>query len=243
MIWYSTYYPFFGGSLKKRLRPYLINHYKYSVNEEPEKYYYSLLLLFKPWRDSETLTGDCESFTVAFETFKDELVDVKQHHNRLQQYQEKDNTVRIQILERHSELESEEKNTDTVEETLDPLLHGVSDAQEAMRDFEAALIDNDNTDVDTMIDNLNDKKIIQEQCQSSETNSTEPLRMFVSGCGGTGKSYYDHQSMGLFINGETSCSHCPNRNSCIQHQWFNHTSVTTVTRRTRQNSTISSIIR
>ena len=52
-------------------------------------------------------------------------------------------------------MESEEKNTDTVEETFDPLLHRVSEAQEAMRDFEAILMDNNTTDVDTMIDNLN----------------------------------------------------------------------------------------
>ena len=50
-------YPFMGGFLKKRERPYLINHYKYSVSEEPEKYYYALLLLFKPWRDCESLLG------------------------------------------------------------------------------------------------------------------------------------------------------------------------------------------
>ncbi|KAG5348141.1 PEP protein, partial [Acromyrmex charruanus] len=30
---------------------YLINHYRFNVKTEPEKYFYSLLLLFKPWRD------------------------------------------------------------------------------------------------------------------------------------------------------------------------------------------------
>ena len=51
-----------GGFLKKRQRPYLINHYRYSMNEEPEKYYYSLLLLFKPWRGCETLMGSYETY-------------------------------------------------------------------------------------------------------------------------------------------------------------------------------------
>ena len=59
----TMYYPFMGGFLKKRDRPYLLNHYKYSVSEEPEKYYYSLLLLFKPWRDCESLLGGCESIS------------------------------------------------------------------------------------------------------------------------------------------------------------------------------------
>ena len=34
--------------LKKRKRPYFINHYRYNVDLETEKYYFSLLLLFKP---------------------------------------------------------------------------------------------------------------------------------------------------------------------------------------------------
>ena len=37
----------------------------------------------------------------------------------------------------------------------DSLLHGITEAQEAMADFEAALIDHDDTNVDTMIENLN----------------------------------------------------------------------------------------
>ena len=76
----TMYYPFMGGFLKKRDRPCLLNHYKYSVSEESEKYYYSLLLLFKPWRDCESLLGGCETYTT----------DAVNYHNRLQQYQGKD---------------------------------------------------------------------------------------------------------------------------------------------------------
>jgi len=37
--------------LTKRKRGYLINHCKYNVHTQPERYYFSLLLLFQPWRD------------------------------------------------------------------------------------------------------------------------------------------------------------------------------------------------
>lgn len=37
--------------LKKRERPYLLNHYMYDVNKFPEKYYFGILLMFKPWRN------------------------------------------------------------------------------------------------------------------------------------------------------------------------------------------------
>ena len=45
----ATYYPLLGRYLKKRNQPYLLNHYKYNPEQEPEKYFYSMLLLFRPW--------------------------------------------------------------------------------------------------------------------------------------------------------------------------------------------------
>ena len=72
----------------------------------------------------------------------------------------------------------------------------VSEAQEAMPDFEAALDDND--DVDAMIECLNEDQLrifdtvrnrVHTQYLSSQMENTEPLQMFISGCGGTGKSY------------------------------------------------------
>ena len=35
----ECYYPFFDQYLKKRKRPYLINHFRYNPQQEPEKYY------------------------------------------------------------------------------------------------------------------------------------------------------------------------------------------------------------
>ena len=57
-----TYYPFMGGFFKKRSQPYLLNHYKYSVSEEPEKYYYSFLLLL----ETESLIGISGTYAEAF---------------------------------------------------------------------------------------------------------------------------------------------------------------------------------
>ena len=87
-----TSYPLMGGFLKKRPRPYLLNHYKYSVSEEPEKYYYSLLLLFKPWRDCESLMGISGTYAEAFHAFKDKSKYAADHHNRLQQCEHDDKT-------------------------------------------------------------------------------------------------------------------------------------------------------
>jgi len=53
-----THYPMFDRFLKKRQKPYLINHFKYNPQQEPEKYFYAMLLLFRPWRDTASLIGD-----------------------------------------------------------------------------------------------------------------------------------------------------------------------------------------
>ena len=193
-----TYYPLMGGFLKKRQRPYLINHYKYSVTDQPEKYYHALLLLFKPWREWESLLADNETYADAFNAFSGESVDAQSYHTRLQQHQDKDKNVRMQVDKLRTEMEVEEQNTSKDMHKDDPLNYGITEAQEAMADFEAALIDNDDADVDAMIENLNEDQLrifnkvrnqVQAQCTSPSTENAKPMRMFVSGCGGTGKSY------------------------------------------------------
>jgi len=57
--------------LKRRTRPYLSNHYKYSINQDAEKYYYALLLLFKPWQNSERVMGSSKSYQTELEYCKE----------------------------------------------------------------------------------------------------------------------------------------------------------------------------
>lgn len=59
--------------LKKRQRPYLINHYTYDVNKHTEKYYFSLLLLFYSWRELTVLKSGQNTYTEAFNLLKDQI--------------------------------------------------------------------------------------------------------------------------------------------------------------------------
>ena len=115
-----------GGFLKKRERPYLINHYKYSVSEEPEKYYYALLLLFKPWRDCESLLGGCKTYAEAFHSITSESADAVNYHNRLQQQQDRHKTITTQIDNCRTKMEAEEQNASEEAHENDPLLHGIT---------------------------------------------------------------------------------------------------------------------
>ena len=142
--------------------------------------------------------GTNKTYTEAFCAFKEDSEDAIRYHNRLQQHERNDKTVRIQINKRRTQMESAEENASEGGQETEPLLCAASEAQEAMADFEAALNNNDGGDVNAMIESLNEdqlrvfetvKNSVHTQCLSSQAQNTKPLRMFVCGCGGTGKSY------------------------------------------------------
>jgi len=103
--------------------------------------------------------GAHETYAEAFHAFKDESVDAVNYHTHLQQHQAKDKTVRTQIDRRRTEIEVEEQNDSKEAHENDPLLHGASEVQEVMADFEAALIDDEDADVDAIIENLNEDQL------------------------------------------------------------------------------------
>ena len=104
----TTYYLLLGRYLKKRNQPYLLNHYKYNPEQEPEKYFYSILLLFKPWRECDSLIGDKGSYTEAFHSCKGELMDGNNYHEQLVRLQEADTKVQKLIGECRAEMKAEE---------------------------------------------------------------------------------------------------------------------------------------
>lgn len=55
--------------IKQRQCKYLINHYKYDVNVQIENYFFSLLLMFKPWRMLEDLKNGSDTYTESFYYF------------------------------------------------------------------------------------------------------------------------------------------------------------------------------
>ena len=196
----TTYYPILGRYLKKRQRPYLLNHFKYNPEQEPEKYFFSMLLLFKPWRESDSLKGDNSSYTEAFNNCKQELMDGNEYHEQLTRLQEADTKVRDLIGERRAEMKEEEETTDTDIPVVGPTSYGCTEVvQGAMEEFNEIFKKSSTNDVDTMISNLNadQLKVFETvthsiKAQISDAVDVTPahtVRLFVSGCGGTGKSF------------------------------------------------------
>ena len=151
------------------------------------------MLLFKPWRECDTLLGDSSNYVGAFNS----LLHGLQYHDQLSRLQEADSTVRELIRERKEEMEKEDmQSTDDVVEG--PLRYVANTVTEAMNDFEDLMLHVDPTTIDDMIEKVNSdqtrifnkvKTIIESQQTVGSSGDAEILRLSVSGCGGTGKSY------------------------------------------------------
>ena len=70
--------------LKKRKKACLLNHFKYKKNINPEKYFHTLLLLFKPWRNFEDLKNGHATYAESFKNLENNLPKaIKKYHNKL----------------------------------------------------------------------------------------------------------------------------------------------------------------
>lgn len=101
--------------LKRRQRGYLINHYKYNVHVQPERYFFSLLLLFQPWRDVDELKNGCNTYAESFHSLQSELTDALQYHERLIEIQKALDSVK-DVIEKH--INDAEKENATMLQTI-----------------------------------------------------------------------------------------------------------------------------
>jgi len=71
----------------RRQRGYLTNHYKYNINTQPENYFFSLLLMFKPWRKLQDLRNKCNTYAESFHKVKLHLTEALQYHEKFKKLQ------------------------------------------------------------------------------------------------------------------------------------------------------------
>ena len=179
-------------------KPKIPNHRIYDPNkpDEREAYFYSLLLLFVPFTDESELVGDGQTAEEAFnEHFRDHS-SMEHHHESLQKMLQAQAKVR-RINEARKEEEVPADKDEVVEEEGVKL---VGEAEAAMHDVHD--MDYDTIGLSERIAMLNeDQRRIFEQVSNHlnhqrrhESNDCKckdikPLHMFVSGVGGTGKSF------------------------------------------------------
>ena len=172
--------------MKRRQRGYLINHYKYNVHVQPERYFFSLLLLFQPWRDVDELKNGCNTYAESFHSLQSELTDALQYHERLIEIQKALDSVK-DVIEKHINDAEKEKCHDAPD---NPLHFLPLDADEAMNDLKDIDKKLQSVDISQMISKLNhDQKRIFDTVTNTVNSERNVLRLYVSGEGGTGKSF------------------------------------------------------
>ncbi|PHT96220.1 hypothetical protein BC332_34854 [Capsicum chinense] len=78
-----TFYSYGQKYVRKRKRPHIIQHYRCDPKQKPEQYFYSLLLLFKPWLTIGALRGQHDTYTEAFDAEKHNLQEAMKYHEKV----------------------------------------------------------------------------------------------------------------------------------------------------------------
>lgn len=185
-------FPLPGGKfLKERGRPYLINHYKFNPDQDPEKFFHSLLLLYQPWRNTVELLNGEKTYAESFCKSKDQLQEAVEYAEKQTSTRETIEKIFEMVDKKLKALETEEMEDEGPD---NPLEFQATEAENAMADLrdENAIMEKEG-DVDDLILKLNgDQERVLEDVKAAFTGKKGDnfvLRHFVSGTGGTGKSF------------------------------------------------------
>ena len=189
-----------NGIMKKRLKKALIYHHEFDPNVYPEKYYYSLLLLFKPWRKDSDLLEKCTTYKEEFDHIVNDYPDLREYDQRKQKIMNSKKKVDDEVSKKLEKIE--EEGVDVEPEV------GIDDGSaldQVLYDFDAINnVDSISTEaeLDAIVETLNiDQRRIYDKIisaiihslahavKSCKCDSFQPLLLYVSGFGGTGKSY------------------------------------------------------
>ena len=189
-------------TLQRRKREPVIYHHNYSLRTEPELFYYSMLALYKPWRKEEDIVGQHGSYSESF------FASIEHHHQLKEMAGKK---INIQKAKEKMESEAEAKmaddvNLDPTQEDDDPITEDDPNLRAGLKEYMASNNKSEirsAADLNDFVETLNED---QRRVYDKVTNHVEhmfahrddqcdgescsrPLFLYVSGFGGTGKSY------------------------------------------------------
>ena len=205
-----------GKRYYKRLnKPRFPNHKLYDPEreEQREDYYYSLILLFVPFRDENTLLLTNEKAEEAFHRLSSSSSSL--HHEKLQKMlKAQSKTKEINKARHESGVNNEKPNAEDdgpqVEGEAKSVIDDVLDISVNAADLESkvAML---NCDQSRVFDNVKDHFMHQKRHEDYVCHCDfKPLQMFISGVGGTGKSFLIETIRALIVsiwpNSDRTCA-------------------------------------
>jgi len=180
--------------LRKRTKtPYIVTHQIINPNlsdENKETYHYFLLKLFKPWRSESDLCLPGKSY---FETYIEErqnLPDMVNYHEQTLNMSQLDAQQEKAVQERADEqrdAQAEENVEDEAAAFNGCAIDHLQTAMDELKDCHRTSAHLE--DADSLYSTLNtDQRRVVDKVHASICKDDEPIRLIVSGQGGTGKS-------------------------------------------------------
>ena len=191
------------ATFKKRSSCPVIYHHKYSVKKDPELFYYSLLALHKPWRSENDIIGNSKTYEEEFFKVVENLPALKEVYMHKEQVRVLRDNVETAVddvvkdLDKHS---TDER--DCVDDSNDALKLGLKEfddinnckclfgSENELHNFISTLNADQLRIYNTITSSLRHQLDHESgKCNIPNCNANKPLLMYVSGYGGTGKSY------------------------------------------------------
>ena len=191
----------------------VIQSYDFDVKNKPEMFFYSYLCLFKPWRAESDIQGTSESYDSEFFRLLDQLPLMKEKYERkvsmkkMQEEMEERANAQVPV---NSQANCDNENDANADD--DAVI------ADALKDFEAQNASSSITSEEQLqerVQTLNsDQRRVYEKITSrlghildhkmglckdcpKDCPDNEPIHLYVSGFGGTGKSYLINSLVGF----------------------------------------------
>ena len=189
----------------------VIQHHNFDIVKDPELYFYSMLILYKPWRFEADIRGDSDTYEAEFFRMLDALPLMKQKYETKRNIRAARDRVEKSVQELMTSQNGKSKNTDdnSDDSGSDDIDEDHAIAQ-CLQDFEdinkkskikteaellerVGMLNADQRSVyNTITGHLShvlDHSFGENKCPIPNCAEVEPLLLFVSGPGGTGKTF------------------------------------------------------
>ena len=160
--------------------------------KDSEAYYFSFLLLHKPFWHESLLMGSSDSYQKEFEKLKNDLPEMAAHEEKVRRKKNfrecMEKSAEAAANEMALEDIDDEQNIDNASDMFENIRkHSSIENEEQLNEAVAGLSPDQLAVYNTFVDNVN--HYYQHKSKNCSCEKFEPIRLFVSGFGGSGKSH------------------------------------------------------